>query len=132
MTMTRSLIPMTSGNSLLASNTAPPLLVMVLEERLIEPVLPCSSQMAAPPRGRIMDRFGVELANSRRWPDWQPGSEFKVVDALFTNFHQPKSSLVVMLSAFVGDKDLLFKTYAEAVKEKYRFFSYGDCMLVIE
>jgi S-adenosylmethionine:tRNA ribosyltransferase-isomerase len=62
----------------------------------------------------------------------KPGSEFKVVDALFTNFHQPKSSLVVMLSAFVGNKDMLFKAYAEAVREKYRFFSYGDCMLVIE
>jgi S-adenosylmethionine:tRNA ribosyltransferase-isomerase len=61
----------------------------------------------------------------------KPGSDFRVVDALFTNFHQPKSSLVVMLAAFVGDKDLLFRAYAEAVKEKYRFFSYGDCMLVV-
>jgi S-adenosylmethionine:tRNA ribosyltransferase-isomerase len=62
----------------------------------------------------------------------KPGSEFQVVDALFTNFHQPKSSLVVMLAAFVGDKDLLFRAYAEAVKERYRFFSYGDCMLVVD
>jgi S-adenosylmethionine:tRNA ribosyltransferase-isomerase len=62
----------------------------------------------------------------------RPGCDFKVVNALLTNFHQPKSSLVVMLSAFVGDKNLLFKAYAEAVREKYRFFSYGDCMLVVE
>lgn len=61
----------------------------------------------------------------------RPGAEFRVVDALFTNFHQPKSSLVVMLAAFVGSKELLFNAYAEAVKEKYRFFSYGDCMLVL-
>jgi S-adenosylmethionine:tRNA ribosyltransferase-isomerase len=61
----------------------------------------------------------------------RPGSEFKWVDALFTNFHQPKSSLVVMLSAFVGDLDLLKETYRKAVEEKYRFFSYGDCMLVL-
>lgn len=61
----------------------------------------------------------------------KPGSEFLAVDVLFTNFHQPKSSLVVMLSAFVGDKDFLFEAYREAVAEKYRFFSYGDCMLVL-
>ena len=60
-----------------------------------------------------------------------PGSEFKWVDALFTNFHQPKSSLVVMLSAFVGDRELLLEAYRKAVEEKYRFFSYGDCMLVL-
>ncbi|MGZ3695934.1 MAG: tRNA preQ1(34) S-adenosylmethionine ribosyltransferase-isomerase QueA [Bdellovibrionota bacterium] len=61
----------------------------------------------------------------------KPGSEFKWVDVLFTNFHQPKSSLVVMLSAFVGDLELLKEAYSKAVEEKYRFFSYGDCMLVL-
>ncbi|MGE3261061.1 MAG: tRNA preQ1(34) S-adenosylmethionine ribosyltransferase-isomerase QueA [Bacteriovoracia bacterium] len=61
----------------------------------------------------------------------KPGSEFKWVDVLFTNFHQPKSSLIVMLSAFVGDLELLKEVYQKAVEEKYRFFSYGDCMLVI-
>lgn len=61
----------------------------------------------------------------------RPGSEFKWVDALFTNFHQPKSSLVVMLAAFVGDRGLLLEAYRKAVEEKYRFFSYGDCMLVL-
>jgi len=61
----------------------------------------------------------------------KPGSEFIIVDALCTNFHQPKSSLVVMLSAFVGSRDLLLEAYRKAVEEKYRFFSYGDCMLVV-
>jgi hypothetical protein len=49
----------------------------------------------------------------------RPGSEFKLVTAMFTNFHQPKSSLVVMLSAFVGREKLL-EAYAKAVEEKYR------------
>jgi S-adenosylmethionine:tRNA ribosyltransferase-isomerase len=61
----------------------------------------------------------------------KPGSEFQLVDVLFTNFHQPKSSLVVMLSAFVGDKDVLLEAYSKAVEAKYRFFSYGDSMLVL-
>ncbi len=61
----------------------------------------------------------------------RPGSEFKVVTNMLTNFHQPKSSLVVMLAAFVGSRDLLLEAYAKAVEEKYRFFSYGDCMLVL-
>lgn len=61
----------------------------------------------------------------------RPGAEFRVVDVMFTNFHQPKSSLVVMLSAFVGRRELLLEAYAKAVEEKYRFFSYGDCMLVL-
>lgn len=61
----------------------------------------------------------------------KPGEEFKLVTNMLTNFHQPKSSLVVMLSAFVGSKELLFEAYAKAVEEKYRFFSYGDCMLVL-
>jgi S-adenosylmethionine:tRNA ribosyltransferase-isomerase len=61
----------------------------------------------------------------------KPGVPFHVVDSLFTNFHQPKSSLLVMLTAFVGDLSLVRETYAKAVEERYRFFSYGDCMLVI-
>jgi len=60
----------------------------------------------------------------------KPGEEFLAVDGIFTNFHQPKSSLIVMMSAFLGREKLL-EIYEEAVKEKYRFFSYGDCMLVL-
>lgn len=59
-----------------------------------------------------------------------PGYEFKVVDKLLTNFHLPKSTLLVLIAAFAG-RDLIMKAYREAVREKYRFFSYGDCMLIL-
>jgi S-adenosylmethionine:tRNA ribosyltransferase-isomerase len=58
-----------------------------------------------------------------------PGVEFKVIDRLLTNFHLPKSTLLVLVSAFAG-RDLIMEAYREAVREKYRFFSYGDCMLI--
>ena len=59
-----------------------------------------------------------------------PGYSFKIVDAMLTNFHQPKSTLLMMVSAFAG-KDFIFRAYEEAIREKYRLFSYGDCMLII-
>jgi S-adenosylmethionine:tRNA ribosyltransferase-isomerase len=59
-----------------------------------------------------------------------PGYEFKVVDRLLTNFHLPKSTLLMLVAAFAG-RDLIMEAYREAVREKYRFFSYGDCMLII-
>jgi len=58
-----------------------------------------------------------------------PGYEFKVVDKILTNFHLPKSTLLMLVSAF-STKDFILKAYKEAIKEKYRFFSYGDCMLI--
>ncbi len=58
-----------------------------------------------------------------------PPYEFKVVDSLITNFHLPKSTLIMLVSAFAG-KDFIFKAYKEAIENKYRFFSYGDCMLI--
>lgn len=58
-----------------------------------------------------------------------PGFEFKVVDALMTNFHLPKSSLLVLVSALAGF-DLIQRAYQEAIREQYRFFSYGDAMLI--
>ncbi len=58
-----------------------------------------------------------------------PPYEFKVVDKLITNFHLPKSTLLMLVSALAG-KDFIFKAYAEAIKEKYRFYSYGDCMFI--
>ncbi len=58
-----------------------------------------------------------------------PGFEFKVVDRLITNFHLPKSTLIMLVSAFAG-KNFVFKAYEEAIKEKYKFYSYGDCMLI--
>lgn len=59
----------------------------------------------------------------------RPGHEFRVVDRLLTNFHLPQSTLLVLVSAFAGC-DLIRQAYAEAVRERYRFFSYGDCMLI--
>ena len=58
-----------------------------------------------------------------------PPYDFKVVDELITNFHLPKSTLIMLVSAFAG-KDFIFKAYQEAIANKYRFFSYGDCMLI--
>ena len=60
-----------------------------------------------------------------------PGYEFKAVDNLITNFHLPKSTLVMLVSALAG-KDNIMKAYEEAVNEKYRFFSFGDAMLIID
>ena len=59
-----------------------------------------------------------------------PGSKFKVVDHLLTNFHLPKSTLYLLVCAFAGKK-LTTEAYKEAILEKYRFFSYGDAMLII-
>lgn len=59
-----------------------------------------------------------------------PGIPFKSVDVLLTNFHLPQSTLIMLVSAF-GGYDLIMAAYKEAVREKYRFFSYGDAMLVI-
>lgn len=58
-----------------------------------------------------------------------PGYEFKAIDALITNFHLPKSTLVMLVSAFAS-KEKIMKAYEEAVKEKYRFFSFGDAMFI--
>jgi S-adenosylmethionine:tRNA ribosyltransferase-isomerase len=59
-----------------------------------------------------------------------PGVKFKVVDHLITNFHLPKSTLYLLVCAFAGKK-LITKAYKEAILKKYRFFSYGDAMLII-
>ena len=60
----------------------------------------------------------------------RPGFEFRHSDALLTNFHLPKSTLFVLVCAMAG-QELMQRAYAEAVREKYRFFSYGDCMLIL-
>jgi S-adenosylmethionine:tRNA ribosyltransferase-isomerase len=59
-----------------------------------------------------------------------PGYRFRAVDVLLTNFHLPRSSLLMLVSAFAG-RELVLAAYRHAVKEKYRFYSYGDCMLII-
>lgn len=58
-----------------------------------------------------------------------PPYEFKVIDKLITNFHLPKSTLLMLVSALAG-KDFIFEAYKEAIENKYRFFSYGDCMFI--
>jgi S-adenosylmethionine:tRNA ribosyltransferase-isomerase len=58
-----------------------------------------------------------------------PGYKFKAVDAIFTNFHTPESTLLMLVSAFAG-RELILESYAEAIREGYRFFSYGDAMLI--
>jgi S-adenosylmethionine:tRNA ribosyltransferase-isomerase len=59
-----------------------------------------------------------------------PPFEFRVVDALLTNFHLPRSTLLMLVSAFAG-REFVMRAYAEAIREQYRFFSYGDCMLIL-
>ena len=58
-----------------------------------------------------------------------PGYEFRVVSAMLTNFHLPKSTLLMLVSA-LGGRDLILRAYAHAVEQKYRFYSYGDCMFL--
>ncbi len=59
-----------------------------------------------------------------------PGYEFKVIDGLITNFHLPESTLIMLVSAFLG-RDKTMAAYEEAIKQKYRFFSFGDSMIII-
>ena len=76
------------------------------------------------------DETGVVKAGSG-WTDIfiYPGYRFKVIDGLITNFHLPESTLLMLVSALAG-KDTIMKAYEEAVKERYRFFSFGDAMFI--
>jgi S-adenosylmethionine:tRNA ribosyltransferase-isomerase len=58
-----------------------------------------------------------------------PGYRFQAVDAMITNFHLPRSTLLLLVSAFAS-KELIEKAYQEAIRERYRFFSFGDAMLI--
>jgi S-adenosylmethionine:tRNA ribosyltransferase-isomerase len=59
-----------------------------------------------------------------------PGFRFQIVRALLTNFHLPKSTLLMLVSAFAG-REMIFRAYQHAIAERYRFYSYGDCMLIV-
>ena len=59
----------------------------------------------------------------------RPGHVFRAVDCLLTNFHMPRTTLMVLVSSFAG-RDLVDLAYAEAIRERYRFLSYGDAMLI--
>lgn len=60
----------------------------------------------------------------------RPGYRFRVTDAMVTNFHLPKSTLLILVASFAG-RELILEAYRQAVEKKYRFFSYGDCMLIL-
>jgi S-adenosylmethionine:tRNA ribosyltransferase-isomerase len=83
---------------------------------------------------RVLESAFCEKKLKRGWQSTSifiyPGYEFKAVDALFTNFHTPLSTLLMLVCAFAG-RELILESYAEAVREEYRFFSYGDAMLII-
>jgi len=74
---------------------------------------------------------GLPLSEQTGWTDIfiYPGKEFNVIDALITNFHLPESTLIMLVSALAGRENVL-SAYNEAVKEKYRFFSFGDAMFI--
>jgi S-adenosylmethionine:tRNA ribosyltransferase-isomerase len=76
---------------------------------------------------------GFQVSPKRGWTDKfiYPPYDFKMVDGMVTNFHQPKSTLLMMVSAF-ADRDLIMKAYREAKKKNYRFLSYGDAMLIMK
>jgi len=78
----------------------------------------------------IMSKFG-EFKETSGWTDIfiYPGYEFKAIDAQITNFHLPKSTLIMLVSAF-STKEIVLNAYNEAVKNKYRFFSFGDSMFI--
>jgi S-adenosylmethionine:tRNA ribosyltransferase-isomerase len=59
-----------------------------------------------------------------------PGHKFMVADAMVTNFHLPRSTLLMLVSAFAG-KELMEKVYSEAIARRYRFYSFGDAMLIL-
>lgn len=75
---------------------------------------------------------GFQISPRRDWTDKfiYPPYDFKMVNVLITNFHQPKSTLLMLVSAF-ANHDLIMKAYKEAIKKKYRLFSYGDAMIII-
>lgn len=81
-------------------------------------------ESAANQNGEVTARAGMaELTIT-------PGHQFRAVDGLLTNFHLPKSSLLLLVSALAGH-ELILKAYRHAVRERYRFYSYGDCMLIV-
>jgi S-adenosylmethionine:tRNA ribosyltransferase-isomerase len=78
----------------------------------------------------IINKYN-EFKECSGWTDIfiYPGYKFKAIDALITNFHLPKSTLIMLVCAFVG-KDIILKAYKEAIEKEYRFFSFGDSMFI--
>jgi S-adenosylmethionine:tRNA ribosyltransferase-isomerase len=81
-------------------------------------------ESSANERGEVVAGRGVASLTIK------PGYQFRVADALLTNFHLPRSSLLILVSAFAG-REFVLRAYHHAVTEHYRFYSYGDCMLIL-
>ena len=81
-------------------------------------------ESAATEDGRVAAGRGIASLTIK------PGYRFHIADALLTNFHLPRSSLLILVSAFAG-RDLVLRAYRHAVAQRYRFYSYGDCMLIL-
>jgi S-adenosylmethionine:tRNA ribosyltransferase-isomerase len=81
---------------------------------------------------RVLESLGRPLHEQRGETDIfiHPPFAFGVVGGLLTNFHLPQSTLIMLVSAFAG-QELVMEAYRQAVAERYRFFSYGDCMLLV-
>jgi S-adenosylmethionine:tRNA ribosyltransferase-isomerase len=81
---------------------------------------------------RVLETCGRPLRAHRGATDIfiHPPHTFRAVDALLTNFHLPRSTLLMLVSAFAG-REFVLRAYAEAIAERYRFYSYGDCMLIL-
>ena len=77
-----------------------------------------------------LDNLNVEVGSNSTKIFIYPGYKFKIVDALITNFHLPKSTLIMLVSAFAG-REFILKAYKEAVENRYRFFSFGDAMFIL-
>jgi S-adenosylmethionine:tRNA ribosyltransferase-isomerase len=123
---------------------------LIADHRMLEEIYsitPAAAKAvnAAKSEGRLVTAVGTTVVRTLEsaWQDGAvrsgrratslfitPGYEFHVVGRLLTNFHLPKSTLLMLVSAFAG-YELVIKAYREAVRERYRFFSYGDCMLVL-
>jgi S-adenosylmethionine:tRNA ribosyltransferase-isomerase len=81
-------------------------------------------------RGALPEGTVVAPVTGRTELFIQPGYQFRAVDALITNFHLPRSTLLVLVSAFAS-RELILRAYEEAVREGYRFYSFGDAMLIL-
>jgi S-adenosylmethionine:tRNA ribosyltransferase-isomerase len=91
----------------------------------------CAVQVVdRPPMSKLRRTGKLEAAEGKTNLFVYPPYKFKIVDALLTNFHIPKSTLLMLVCAFAGS-ELIFKAYREAIAKKYKFFSYGDCMLIL-
>ncbi len=113
-----------SGGRVVAVGTT---VVRTLETAAREPSAVSPSPQPSPPGG---ERGAVQAGSGETDLVIVPGFEFKVVDALITNFHLPRSSLLLLVSAFAG-RERVLGAYAEALEKGYRFYSYGDAMLIL-